>query len=191
MERAWDAPVDHQPSPVEGQLVFAARTNYCVRRCAHRRTFETQYRRAPIEFPDQPCLGVDGCEEAFSQKNGVCSIITGFWFPRSAWEPLSFRRSPSGRATQSVATNAFPRGAWERGLFLIVEPGNDATDSKKLLERKNHRPSEITSYGRTPADAGELQSRGGEGDGGDCRQETQENRDAFLGDLLRPLLASA
>jgi hypothetical protein len=41
--------------------------------------------------------------------------------------------------------------------------------------------------GREP---GELQSRGGEGDGGDCRQETQKNREVFLGNLLRPLLVS-
>ena len=36
--------------------------------------------------------------------------------------------------------------------------------------------------------AGEVQSRVAEGDGGDCRQETQNNRDVFLGNLLRPLL---
>jgi hypothetical protein len=33
MGREWDAPVDDQPSPAEGQLVFAARTSRCALRC--------------------------------------------------------------------------------------------------------------------------------------------------------------
>ena len=51
-----------------------------------------------------------GIERTISGLKRVCSIITGFWFPRSAWEPLSFRCSAS-RVSQSVGASAFPRGS--------------------------------------------------------------------------------